>query len=207
MRISTDALAYWFFRLNGFLTIVNFVVHSERRGQTGTDVDILGVRFPYRAELFERPMTDYKEFTKITGRPYIAIAEVKRGLCNLNGPWTTRERRNVDRVLRAIGAIPVEDIDSVAANIYSDGFFKSPNYYISLVCIGENLNQEIKQKYPHVPQILWSDITSFIYRRFRDYRNIKSWHQHWDQSGHDLWDTFIGCQDESEFLGKIEIQS
>jgi len=129
MTISTEALAYWFFRLNGFLTIVNFVVHVEKRGKTGTDVDILGVRFPYRAELFHRPMSDYKEFTKITARPFIAIAEVKRGQCNLNGPWTDREKRNMDRVLRAIGAIPSEDTDDVADALYSEGFFKSPDYW------------------------------------------------------------------------------
>ena len=66
MKIKTDDLAYWFFRLNGFLSIVNFVVHKDTRSEAGgTDADILGVRFPYRAELFERPMPDYREFTKL----------------------------------------------------------------------------------------------------------------------------------------------
>src|SRR2546426_644182 len=40
------------FRLNGFLTIRNFVIHPERGNDQRTDVDILGVRFPHRSELF-----------------------------------------------------------------------------------------------------------------------------------------------------------
>ena len=27
MQIKTDRLAYWYFRLNGFLTIENFILH------------------------------------------------------------------------------------------------------------------------------------------------------------------------------------
>jgi len=54
--ISPEKVAYWFFRLNGCLTLVNFVVHpdlirrDEPRSQW-TDVDILAIRFPHRKEL------------------------------------------------------------------------------------------------------------------------------------------------------------
>jgi len=205
MEIKTDDLAYWFFRLNGFLTIVNFVVHRERRGETGTDVDILGVRFPYRTELFGRSMIDHKEFTKITSRPFVVIAEVKKGLCNLNGPWTSRERKNVDRVLRAVGIVPIEDIEQVADCLHSDGVYKSANYYISLICVGENKNQEIRLRYPLVPQITWSEIISFIYDRFRKYRNVKTWHQPWDENGQNLWDLITQSSNGAEFFANIEI--
>ena len=206
MQIKTDALSYWFFRLNGFLTSVNFVVHTERRGEAGTDVDLLGVRFPYRAELFGRTMTDHREFTKITTRPYIAIVEVKRGLCDLNGPWTTIERRIVDRILRAVGVLPIEDVQTVAESIYSDGFFMNCAIYVSLVCVGEEKNPEIHRRYPSVPQILWPDILSFIFIRFRKYQKVKSWHQHWDPDGQKLWDCFEAARgDEKKFIRAIEI--
>lgn len=205
MEIETDALSYWFFRLNGFLTSVNFVIHTERRGEAGTDVDLLGVRFPHRAELFGKPMIDHREFTRITTRPYIAIAEVKRQLCDLNGPWVTREKRIVDRVLRAVGVLPLEDVQSAAESLYSDGFFMNSAVYVSLVCVGEDKNPDIHRKYPSVPQILWPDIKSFIFRRFRTYQRVKSWHQHWDQDGHNLWDCFRAAKDENDFIRAIEI--
>src|SRR5258708_6121620 len=177
MQIKPEDLAYWFFRLNGFLSIVNFVVHTDRKGVTGTDADILGVRFPYRAELFDRPMTDYHEFTKITGRPFIAIAEVKRCYCSLNGPWTSPERMNIERVLRAIGALPLEDIDGVAEKLYKHGNYVNPAYHVSLICVGETQSKEVRDQFPRVPQILWPEIKSFIWQRFDNYRNEKTWHQ------------------------------
>ena len=55
-HIDPEKVAYWYFRLNGFLQIENFVVHPERRGGQRTDADLLAVRFPYRAErLFDDP--------------------------------------------------------------------------------------------------------------------------------------------------------
>jgi hypothetical protein len=55
-RLDPEKVAYWYFRLNGFLQIENFIVHPERRGGQRTDADLLAVRFPYRAErLFDDP--------------------------------------------------------------------------------------------------------------------------------------------------------
>lgn len=54
--LNPEKVAYWYFRLNGFLQIENFVVHPERRGGQRTDADLLAVRFPHRAErLFDDP--------------------------------------------------------------------------------------------------------------------------------------------------------
>jgi hypothetical protein len=55
-RLDPEKVAYWYFRLNGFFQIENFVVHPERRGTQRTDADLLAVRFPHRAErLFDNP--------------------------------------------------------------------------------------------------------------------------------------------------------
>jgi hypothetical protein len=47
VEISSERLAYWFLRLNGFLTIYNFIVHPEEADLRGgypqqTDVDVMG---------------------------------------------------------------------------------------------------------------------------------------------------------------------
>lgn len=55
-RLDPEKVAYWYFRLNGFFQIENFVVHPARRGSQRTDADLLAVRFPHRAErLFDDP--------------------------------------------------------------------------------------------------------------------------------------------------------
>src|SRR3989442_9723351 len=104
--VSAEQLALWFFRLNGFLTIPNFVVHDENPGSQRTDVDILGVRFPYRAELYPMPLSDHRSITTLPRKPCFIIGEVKTRTCNLNGPWTNPDRKNMERVLTAIGIFP-----------------------------------------------------------------------------------------------------
>src|SRR3954471_3292614 len=48
--LGADDLASWFLRLNGCLTMVNFVVHGRQRLKPG-EFDILAVRFPDRREV------------------------------------------------------------------------------------------------------------------------------------------------------------
>ena len=48
-RLDPEKVAYWYFRLNGFLQIENFVVHPERRGSQRTD-DLLRFRHSFRRQ-------------------------------------------------------------------------------------------------------------------------------------------------------------
>ncbi len=89
-QFSLEQVAYWFFRLNGCLTTLNFVVHPDRpRESQRTEADILAVRFPFRCELAtsDNHLADHSDFRSI-GKTDVIIAEVKRGACKLNGPWT-----------------------------------------------------------------------------------------------------------------------
>ena len=78
MKITSEQLAYWYLRLNGFLTIQNFIVHPDSGSEQRTDADVLGVRFPYRAELKPNPMVDDVPFTKVADKPFIVMVEVKK---------------------------------------------------------------------------------------------------------------------------------
>jgi hypothetical protein len=92
-------IAYWYFRLNGFLTIENFVVHpkvGEQQSQR-TEADLCGVRFPNRREM---DMDDDKPFQRKSAKPLFVIAEVasagRRGPVHEGCPGfrlLSRERR------------------------------------------------------------------------------------------------------------------
>jgi hypothetical protein len=153
MKIQSEQLGYWFLRLNGFLTTVNFVVHPGVGRDQGTDIDILGVRFPWRAEVIEDPMEDYPAFRGVLDRPYFVIAEVKTGICDVNGPWSKPERRNMQQVLAAIGFCASPDWDSVAQALCESGHVFLRGYFASLLCLGKTRNPSILQRYPAVPQI------------------------------------------------------
>src|SRR5438128_347494 len=91
-QLLPEKVAYWYFRLNGFLQIENFVVHPGRKGSQRTDADLLAVRFPHRAELLfdhpDHPMRDDEGILRLSSVAVdAAIVEVKGSnqLCGLNG--------------------------------------------------------------------------------------------------------------------------
>jgi hypothetical protein len=190
--LNPEKVAYWYFRLNGFFQIENFIVHPELRGSQRTDADLLAVRFPFRAErLFDNPgdiMAD-DEHGLAFSRDLIdiVIAEVKTNQpCNLNGPWTQQDRQNIHRVLAAIGCLPHDRIEAAASDIYRVGFHYSDTIRIRLVAIGRNQDAELATKFPEVSQLLWSDMLSFIWQRFDRYRQQKTQVDQWDGEGRKL---------------------
>ncbi len=183
--MNPERIAYWFFRLNGCATITNFVVHPDRRGSQRTDVDVLAVRFPHRAELLTsgEPMPDHPVFNS-DGRIDIIFAEVKHGLCRLNGPWTNPLDENMQRVLYAVGAFDSQRVVEVAQALYHQGFFQDDAYRVRLFALGERKNDAIL---PAAVQLIWDEILDFIYKRFTTYQHQKAHHSQWDSTGRQLY--------------------
>jgi hypothetical protein len=184
--INPEKVAYWFFRINGCTTIPNFVVHPDHGGPSQrTDVDVLAVRFPYRAELFTsgKPMRDHEVFLS-TGKIDIVVAEVKHGMCRLNGPWTNPPNENLHRVLYTLGAFMHDHVPIVAESLYRQGQYCDDFYQVRLFAIGMTRNPEILL---NGVQLIWDEILSFIYERLNDYRTQKVHHGQWDRTGKRLY--------------------
>jgi hypothetical protein len=194
MKIDSEQLAYWYLRLNGFLTIRNFILHPDRRGPQRTEADILGVRFPYRKELMTSttgPLIDDKRFTRYEEKTHILLAEVtEQQFCKLNGPWTEPEKENLQRLLFSIGAFRENEINSVAEAIYTSQEFTNDKYRFSLACIGPKINTDITRDFPAVDQILYDEILDWIYGRFHKHYTLKTDHPQWDNCGNVLWKIF-----------------
>src|ERR1700688_1204240 len=126
--LDLDSAAEWFLRLNGFLTVLNFVVHpaeSAEGSQQRTDADVLGIRFPHRQELVGgHALPDHPAFQGLS-RPIFVIAEVKAGRCRLNGPWIRPEDENMRLVLGAVGCVPPDSLRVVSDSLYQTGRFES----------------------------------------------------------------------------------
>ena len=190
--LDPEKVAYWYFRLNGFLQIENFVVHEvagKQRGNQRTDADLLGVRFRHRSEfLIDRPQEPMEDDPHLLLSPDlddVVIVEVKANQqCALNGPWTNPTDRNMHRVLAAIGLAPQDAIDEVAKRIYDDGCIIFSGTRIRLVAIGDRQNSNLGQTYQGVVQLTWDDVLGFIYARFHRYQSQKRNVHQWDASGH-----------------------
>ncbi|MBV9469450.1 MAG: hypothetical protein JO316_20600 [Abitibacteriaceae bacterium] len=205
MQIQAEQLAYWYFRLNGFLNIPNFVVHPDTGSEQRTDVDLLGVRFPYRSELLLDPMRDDEIFRRVREKTYIVLAEVKAGVCSLNGPWTNPSRQNMQRVLRAVGALPAQEVDLASSALYQNGLYSNQLYKVSLFCLGATESSAITEAYPHVPQVLWSHTLTFIYERFRRYQRQKVSHNQWDEQGKALWNCAERSRTIEDFITQVQV--
>ena len=188
-RLNAERVAYWYFRLNGFLQIENFVVHPRSRGGQRTDADLLAVRFPYRAErLIDNPddiMADDERGLALSSDLIdVAIVEVKTNdPCTLNGPWTAPERQNVNRVVAAIGCVPRGLIDVVATAIYQHGVFEQGALRIRLIAVGRVGSPDLAERFPQVVQVTWRHVFDFMWERFHKYRRQKTQVQQWDAQG------------------------
>ncbi len=198
--MNPETIAYWFFRLNGCATITNFVVHPDRRGSQRTDVDVLAVRFPHRAELLTsgEPMPDHPVFNS-DGRIDIIFAEVKHGLCRLNGPWTNPSDENMHRVLYAVGAFDTRRVPEIALALYQKGIYRDDIYQVRLFAVGDRKNDAIL---PNAVQLSWDEILTFIFERFTSYQAQKAHHNQWDRTGTRLYD-LASRQSLEEFVETV----
>ncbi|MBZ0297137.1 MAG: hypothetical protein K8L99_31550 [Anaerolineae bacterium] len=202
---NSEKLAYWYFRLNGCFTIENFVIHPDKGRQQRTDVDIMAIRLPYRSELLQNPMQDDPPVLSEGNRIKLILAEVKQEVCNLNGPWTDRNRSNMQRAISAAGPFPPENIEAAAKSLYDTGVYQNDILTMTLFCVGRKENRELRQRYPNVPQITWQHILGFIYDRFTNYREQKSSHPQWNKYGSKLFRTAINSKTKEAFINSINI--
>jgi hypothetical protein len=152
IEIDPEQLAYWYFRLNGFLTTVNFVVHDDEAEEQRTEVDLVGVRFKDRRELLVDPMKDDIKFSREETPVLFVIAEVSRTKCKLNGPWTKENLRNLDRVLSAFGMVTksTDSIRHASELLYSEGSYLGSFAMIRLIAVGREESRSLKSSYPNV---------------------------------------------------------
>jgi hypothetical protein len=183
-RLKPDDVARWYFRLNGFLTTANFIVHLPDGGGVGTDADVAGIRFQNHYEL------DFKDDVGFAGlsKPIIAICEVATSVCKVNGPWSEREKKNIQYVLEAIGFFKPNEIETVAKSLYDKCFFEDDNVVVQMFAIGCERNPTLESKYPSLVQRTFAEVLSFIFTRFNERRHAKACNQQWDQTGQMLWE-------------------
>ncbi len=183
MPSTPERLAYWYFRLNGFMTIENFVVHPERGSNVCTDVDILAARFKYRSENGETPMLDDPKVTDCDTLVNVILAEIKKRDCALNESWRP-EAGNMQRVLRAIGCAIDDELESASGQLYRVGRWSNDSATVRLFALGERVDDDLKVGPEQ--QIEWSSVIDFCIRRFLTYQAQKQAVVQWTSDGREL---------------------
>ena len=204
--MKPDALALWYFRLNGVFSIGNFILHPDRRGSACTDADVVGVRFPFRAEFPSGDGGDDAWFERQRTKACAVLAEVKTSVCAINGPWSDKASGNINKVLKDLGLYDAGEVQTAADELYKNGFYDGPTLQCSLFCVGNAQSPEVTNRYPRVPQRTWSEIIAWIHRRFDEYKRRKSDHNQWDDAGQMIWCHFEGNNALAGFESAIRRQ-
>lgn len=189
--MNSEKVAYWFFRLNGCFTFENFIVHPDTKGGQQTDADLIALRFMHRSELKTsgEPMQDHSLFNPQQRQISVFLVEVKTTECAINGPWKKRERRNLHRVLYAMGLLPVEKVEEAAHELYHTLKYEDEQMTIQFVAVGREKQQKGTVK--NAKQITWDEILRWIYERFNQYKDQKADHDQWEESGKKLYESAV----------------
>ncbi|MGD9693328.1 MAG: hypothetical protein AB7G17_08655 [Phycisphaerales bacterium] len=170
------SVADWYFRLNGFLTWRNYILHKSQSGGGNplTDADIVGARYRYRSELATSSKGPLHDDEVLAGVE-IAFCEVKSGQININGPWSNPSSGCIQEALRAVGCVDPKEVDSVASVLYSkreaiDGRCK-------IFAMGMRKPRDASQAVPNM--LLFCHVLRWIHNRFAKHgefkKNVNSW--------------------------------
>lgn len=134
---SSEELAYWYFRLNGFFPLTNFVVHRHRGARHRTDIDVLAVRLPHVFEEVGGQPHDWDPF--LTGRlPFeqvlAVICEVKTGHFH---PERLFRAEQVRPAIARLGIWPRVRVDAIAEQLRAEASVASPEGVVCKLLVTE----------------------------------------------------------------------
>jgi hypothetical protein len=169
---TLEELAHLYFRLNGFLTIPNYILHDPR-GQRG-EIDVLGVRLPHKVErvrghlLEDDPALGLRE-----DKLEMVLVEVGRGKEDFNKPWKRQEV--MEYVLRFAGFFEDEQcLANAAARLSEAQAFENDRIRIRpMLCTdAESVIEDEKRR-------KLQGMLDFVVDRFRKHLGYKADHEQW----------------------------
>ena len=170
-----EELATLYFRLNGYFTTPNFLLHRESGRTSLTDIDILAVRFPYQQEIpygGNQPLdNDPKIVLSNSQLTDVVLVEVKRGRTKFNKSW--RKPENIKYVLRWGGFTSNEDeVELVAKHLQRNKKATTDNFHFRMILLtgGPSAEDYI---------IPLDHVLDFIEERFNKHRLQKREHSPW----------------------------
>ncbi len=178
MANKFEQLALWYLRLNGYSTVSNFILHPDTPDSERTDADVLAVRFPYSTEVAGRKkMEPDSNLVNQPEKVDFIIAEVKKGMCRLNGPWTDEKRENMHYVIRWLGMAPQLEVPKIAEELYMNKRCEREKWGIRIICFGKQRSKYLDE---NVLQLTHEHVIDFMSDRFKKHADIKSSHRQWD---------------------------
>ncbi len=119
-----ESLAYWYFRLNGFIPMMNFVLHEpDKDTKYNSDSDLLAVRFPYVYEDIGGKPEDWDNDRFAAwgldhGRSTVLlICEVKTGKYKKSAVNNSFKQDRLRYAIMRLGAMPLDMVDGAVREL------------------------------------------------------------------------------------------
>lgn len=180
-----ESLAYWYFRLNGFLPIQNFVLHepNEETGQNA-DIDLLAVRFPHVFENIGGHPSDWdnRRFKQwklsYTSNTVCVIVEVKTGVYKKSSVNRHFDRKRLEYALLRFGMFPKEAVSEIAGKLEGKPVVEEAGFVLAKVLIDVPTKRpgpkaEGGLKLCPCLRMTINDTDAFIRQRMRSYKKHK----------------------------------
>ena len=107
------------------------------------------------------------------------------------------------RAIRALGPFSTEvEVERASDALYATGRYVSEQMELGLISIGARTNPTLSGDLPSAVQIVWSEVTDFIFDRFYTFEREKRGHPQWDLDGHLLWRMFQEHHNDKEAFGR-----
>jgi hypothetical protein len=165
-----ETLGYWYFRLNGFFLLNNFVIHRTAQNRYSSDIDLLGIRMPHVYEEVGGLPDDWDPIlmevlnpNKITG----IVCEVKTGTFQDSNIFQSQYLRYA---LDRFGFTPdlSQRIDQISSNKIYDFDLNGMHYQLLKVLISNSASTRTD-----FMQLRLDDLRTFIVQRIQKYKRQK----------------------------------
>lgn len=173
MRNYGEELVYWYFRLNGFIPMADFVLHGDDALHS-SDCDLIAVRFPHVYEAVGGQDNDWDdELLRALGhdgQKILAVfVQVKAGDDDGRRPAEIRDyfSRHLRYLVKRLGFWPPEEADRVADEF--DQRAVLPTDHVSLSKVAILRDRQNRRREPQWLELPLEHIIHFIMERMTKY--------------------------------------
>jgi len=140
-----EELAYWYFRLNGFFLIHNFVNHQSEGLKRTHETDLLGIRFPYVSEEVGWNRNDYDSTIVSDEKIVCIIAEVKSGnLTQNNRNNLFNNKKIISNNICRMGFFPRSEISPIVKILSGYKSWENDKYKILKVLVEKRESKSVE---------------------------------------------------------------
>ncbi len=177
MRNFGEELAYWYFRLNGFFLLDNFVLHSDDlESYQNADVDIIGIRHPHAVEkIGMRDSHDVCEQLEgfvpdIDFKTVVVLSEVKSGDRRSREITLDRVSR-IEYAIMRTGLFKPNQRNKVITELQTGKSCNEDSITVLKVLISHRYRSSNNDSFHHLSL---QDVEGHILQKLKKYKNSKN---------------------------------